>query len=124
MLLKEVRTQHTHQFQVIRCNYIHTHETILAQIFAVRKRSLGKVLFSQPSVFHSVQGGEEVTYCSAMGSTPLRQHTPWTADPPPDKTPPYFLVFYEIHIFCEFLILILIISLEREGHLNKGHQSF
>ena len=48
--------------------------SILHHIITVRKRSCGKVIFSQACVKNSVHGGEEV-------------YTPWQADTLPGQTP-------------------------------------
>ena len=53
------------------------------QIFTVRKRSCGKVMFSQACVKNCVHWGRHMVY------TPLQQTPHPGQTPPPEQTPPW-----------------------------------
>ena len=78
---------------------------LIREIITVRKRSCGKVMFSQACVKNSVQGGGGVhppgqtpsgrppspyadTLLPGQVDTPLGRHPSWAGRHPPEQTPP------------------------------------
>ena len=73
------------------CHYPDFRTFLSCELIAVRKRSCGKVMFSQACVKNCVHGGGVYT----PGQTPLGRHPPWQTPPsrhplgrpPPGQTP-------------------------------------